>query len=358
MRSVLALALTLVLFALGARLLRHERDVPGALAHPGGSLAVLAAAKGSLLPAGTVPGGVETMSSAILIGDSILRFEENRAGLRAAWVDAALELRGHERFQLAEADGRRACATFLDGLPLGSTLVLASTGAFAAAPEDVAGLLANLGARSSARELASASVSWAWIGRRSRGGWVALAEGVSTESGVVLAWVLHADGAGAGGASDFVRVEARGRVEVALEDELDCADRTEDVVRVDGAPVGGVRLPAIFVPPRPKQGGHRSVVWDQVPLGSEPRFTGAIGLRDGAWAQSDGARFELWVDATSVHTETLDPRAPPRSWLPWNVDLAPFAARKVRIELRVEPLGHGSADLALWGKPLLVYRAD
>jgi len=348
-----------------------ERFAPEAGgARDGGGLAILAAGTGALLPAGTIPGGEERLSNAILVGDAILRMEPEQAGLTAAVVLPAVAGAGgfalaeHERFDPAgSAEEVARLARFLEGLPRGAVLVLANRGRFApsdpAVRRDWRGRWAGLGARSD--PWGSEPTSWALLTRRGRDGWRALAEARSEEVGVVLAYALDDAALAAGGPGDFVEPSLEEPGEVELEQELGSAERDPDVVFTDQAPVGGVRLPAIFVPPgRSGAAGEapeRVVRWRGVRLGAEPVFRAGVGLRDGGWERSDGVEFALLVDGQEIARVALDPAAPPRTWRPLVADLAAWAGGKIELTLVVRPVGHAQGDWALVGLPRLGWNA-
>ena len=87
------------------------------------------------------------------------------------------------------------------------------------------------------------------------------------------------------------------------------------------------------------------------------RFTAAVGMdtEEGWQHPGDGMRFAVEVDGERVWERTL--AAPTevshRGWHPLEVDLAPWAGRRVRLELVTESLDDDAHDVGGWSHPLV-----
>jgi hypothetical protein len=362
MRAVLALAL--VLFAMTLAL-DHARELfprAGAVGPADRALELVLGAKGPLLPAARIGSGPERIGEAMRIGDRTL-VGDGGAGLRAAFLGPDLALRAERRYDVASSPSdRSALAAAVAGARDGEVVLLASSGSLAPPSDDarqeLARTLARLGARA---EIGTTTPeSWALLAVRGERGWVPLAEGYSTESGVALAFVLgtdlerYADFRG-----DFVRVRAGERREVELAEELASAHARSDGATlareraVQGQPLAGLLVPPTLAADGTAQPGR--VVWDGVELGTGSCVFAFLGLADGAAPDSDGVVFEVLADGELVDRQVVLPGA---RWKPKLFDLRRFAGRKVTLELVVDPRASATGDAALWGRPLLLHGYD
>jgi hypothetical protein len=360
-RPTLALALVLLALTLALEngaVLFPRRAAP-ALA--GSALEIIAASKGPLLPAGTLPGGDERIADAICIGERTL-VGDGRDGLRAAFVGPGAVVQAHTTFELAHsaADARALARALADAAP-GTLVVLASSGGIrATGPEadgiraELARALAELGARavpgSAERE------SWAYIGLRRAREWVPLAEGYSRDSGVVLAFLLAQDPAEYDGfQGDRVHVRAGRERLVELAHELRHAEHTGGAEVARERTVQGRSLPGLALP------APGRIAWRDVELGPGSGLLVWVGLDDAASAGADGARLEVRIDGESVASHVALPGAP---WRVLQVDLRPFAGgadaagRRVTLELVATPGAAGAGGVVLLGHPLLVHGYD
>lgn len=335
---------------------RAARAPRAAGAGRGAGLHVVAAAKGRLLPEATYGTGPEVIGNVIWVDDASLAFRDDPEGLRVATLSPTFEIEAHELFDVAASaeDVERFLARVADDR-LGALIVVASTGRIEPDGDEARAAL-----RAAALELGSAvdpfetsPVSWALVAVRRRSGWVLLAESFSRDTGAVVAFTVERDTSvydGYRGETLFSRLDTE--VEIHLYRHLDSAAAASPRVDLRVAyQVGRVFGPSIYAPVPAKGPGF--VRWQDVALGRDPVFTCGIGLRDGAWTDSDGAIFSLLIDGEPVHTETLSADPPPASWVPWRVDLARWAGRTVEVELRVEPRETTDRDWALWLEPTL-----
>jgi hypothetical protein len=77
-----------------------------------------------------------------------------------------------------------------------------------------------------------------------------------------------------------------------------------------------------------------------------------IGLDDRAVPGSDGVVFQVWFDGALVGEQAVEPGA---RWRPALFDLRSHAGRRGTLALVVEPRGHATGDVALWGRPQLLH---
>ena len=358
MRTAFHLALALAILALAIELTaRLTPDRRGELEEAGGGVVLRIPAQGALLPPGRLAGGEERLVGSLLVGDLTLRPPLDVPGLRWVRLQPGGNFGGWDVIE--EQDDPSRLAELARHTKVGELLVLANRGRLAPRGErereELADLLRALGATT--EPLDREPVSWTLVTEHSAAGWSPVAEACSHETGLVLTATWDGD-AEAGQRAAPYRPALDASARVRLDRELPAAaEVASDVLALEGSPVGGLRLASILFPSVPGDGGEtaptRRVRWDAVPLGSAPRFSGTVGLRDGSWARSDGAAFALRIDGEEVHREdlTLDPG----QWRLWDLDLARFAGRTVSLELVVEPLGHGRGDVALWGVPMLSY---
>lgn len=351
MRSALALALVLLALAVVGRCVPPSRALSRAA-----PLELVVAAKGPLLPAGKLPGGDEELGEVLRIGDRTL-IGDGGPGLRACFVEPSGALRDVRRHDLGLASGLASLAADLERAREGDVLLLASSGGLEPREDEEAlharrtQLLGELGAR--AQPGRHTPESWALITLRRARGWLALAEGASRETGVVLAFSLDAERTlPAGFVGDLVELRATGGVRVPLEQELAHAARTGLAERTTHETVGGRPFPAILQQAGPE--GAR-LAWEGVTLGPGSGFMTWVGLADGRAQGSDGVEFELCLDGEVLGRARALPGAP---WKLFQVDLRPFAGRTGRLELALAPLGSPAGDAALWGRPMLVHGFD
>lgn len=349
MRPTLALAL--VLLALTAALeLAPRTSGPGPDAR---ALELLVGAKGPLLPAGLVGSGPERIGEAMRVGERTL-VGDGGAGLRACFVERSGALRDVRRHDLGLAAGLTSLTHDVEHAREGDVLLLASSGSLEPREErerldaEREALLATLGAR--AEPGRRTPESWALIALRGARGWIPLAEGTSTSSGVVLAFTLASERSlPAGFTADFVELAPAGGVEVALERELAHAQIVGHAeARAEGR-VGGRAFPVLLQ--EPDAAGAR-ITWRNVTLGAGSGFLAWVGLADEGSSGSDGVEFELRVDGALVRSAPGTPGAP---WKLFQVDLRPWTGRTVTLELALAPRASTQGDVALWGRPMLVH---
>ncbi len=368
MRS--AFGLSLALFALVLALngsVRPTVRVDRSLAP--GPVQILAGSKGRFLTAAPYAGG--TVGNAIWVGDASLSFPADVAGIRVATLDASLALDAHRVFDVASRDARAAddavreferCAS----APQASVAILATSGHIApgpAASERLQSALEAFGAE--LRPFDASPVSYALISARTPRGWTKLAERMSHDQGTLLAFTLAPDlERYEHFAPDTVIDRALDPRTIRLDAELGAVSPTSSATyRRESHRVGGVRLDALYAPilnPERSANPVHSIVWERIELGNAPRFRSRVGLRDDAWGKSDGVVFVVRVDDDEVARVPVgtDASVEPM-WIPLDVDLARFAGRAVRLELRVEPHITIRSDRPLWGEPTLTFaRAD
>ena len=357
MRPVLALAV--MLLALTAALESAERLRPDP--EPGTGLAdraleLVIGAKGPMLPAARLGSGPERLGEAMRIGARTL-VADGSSGLRAAFIGPDLSFRGEARYDVAGSEGDcAALARVVARADEGEVLVLASSGKLArpggAAPHaDLERALALLGAR--ARPGRVTPESWALIALRGARGWVPLAEGYGTDSGVALAYVLGPELARrAERTCDLVHARASAQSEVELLDELaQASERTPGVALAREGAVRGQPLASLSMPARPPAGaGGARIAWDDVAIGPGSCVGALIGLDDSVG--TGRARFQVWFDGELVGERTVEAGA---SWRQALFDLRPFAGRRGRLALALEPAGDGPGTVGLWGRPQLFH---
>jgi len=361
MRAVLSLALALLFLAvLGNVVMRFEHHASPTRA----AVHVLVVAKGRLLQRAQYGDG-ESLGSIIQVEDTNLSFDGAPAGLRVATLSPSLALEGHELFALASsADELARLDRHVARAPVGTVLALGTSDAYlppaAAQRASFDALAARLGSSVAPFELDGAGgtppSSWALITLRGARGWIKLAESFSLDSGIVLAFTIDPDltrYADYRGETVLVETERR---ELPLHMELDAVDDSTAIGFTFTMGVGGVPKRAVFapVPTRGKRPLSRAV-WHAVPLGEAPRFRAEVGLRDGAWARSNGVVFQVLVDDEIAGELALGTDGVPldQGWQPFEVDLAPWAHRAVVLELRVDPRGDTEDDWALWAEPTI-----
>ena len=92
-----------------------------------------------------------------------------------------------------------------------------------------------------------------------------------------------------------------------------------------------------------------------------------MAIEPGAWgfALSDGVTFRVAVTADNEQTELWSAHVNPahvaadRKWVPFDVDLSPFAGTPIEVNLMTEPSPrglppNGGYDWALWGAPKVI----
>jgi len=291
-------------------------------------------------------------------------------GLRAAFIGPDLAFLGERHFDVAGSPAEvAALADEVARAEVGDVLVLASSGRLAptagnhdgerASSEKLAAferVLERLGAR--ARPGTVTPESWALIARRGERGWVPLAEGYSTDSGVALAYLLSADrDSYAESPGDLVHVRAGGRVEVALAQELvHASERTSGVRLAPEATVHGQPFASLALVPLVRPDGTAEparIAWKDVEIGAGSWLWTLTGLGDSAAPGSDGVVYQVWFDGELAGKErTVVPGA---RWQRAVFDLRRFAGRRGTLALVIEPRGDATGDLALWGWPQLLH---
>ncbi|HEX6882633.1 MAG TPA: hypothetical protein VF530_04575 [Planctomycetota bacterium] len=361
MRPVLALAVMLLALTVALENARWLQPPPP----PGPRLAdraleLLVGAKGPLLPAARVGTGPERIGTAMRIGDCTL-VAPAPDGLRAAFVGPDLAFRGQAHYDVAgSAEDCAALAREVRAARAGDVLVLASGGRLAppgGTPHaGFTDALAQLGAR--ARPGTTTPESWALIALRGARGWVPLAEGYGTDTGVALGYVLGPDLAQLETrAPDLVHARAGRQVEVELCDELvHAARRTPGAVLAREARVRGQPAASLLVPPERRDDGTQApgrIEWHDVAVGPGSGVFALLGLDDRSAPGSDGVVFQVWFDGEEAPGARVV--APGGRWRPGLFDLRPFAGRRGTLALVVEPRGDATGDRALWGRPQLFH---
>jgi len=364
MRSVLPLAFALLglvlLIDVSSRLVGRRGDEQRTRTGSARAIEVVAASRGRLLPRATF-GGVEPLADVIQCGDKHLWWRADESGIRVAELNAALELVAYTNHETARSpDDVRTFAALPETVDVGGVLILVADGDFRPAADpalarELDAAAARLG--SEVAPCAAPSASWALLALRLPDGWVKLAECFSEDRGVVLAFTLSPDLERYRGYRGETFVDVSDERVIQLESELDQAlQRGNAAYRID-LPVGGEFRGSILATVSERLGSSR-VVWS-LPLSAEPVFECLIGLRDGAWKESDGVVFQVLVDDELVAERPLGTPsvggAPTEvRWLPWRVELGEHAGREVRFELTVtsgDPGSHAAGDWALWGEP-------
>ena len=368
MRPVLSLGICLLLLLVFGRTIAHFVPESHAVrARSDGGLSIVAVGKGPLLPATTLPGGDEELDDLILVGDLILTIPERPAGLRMVTLTPELEFAEHRVFDLAGTaqhgeDLLWVCAR----KPIHSVLIFVSYGSIRPRPEipaplvrGLSNLFVELGAETNPIDPGTAS--WAMISVRLESGWVKLAEAYATGQGVALNFTLDPDlSVYEGHHGEVARSAETKDAPVPLDIEISSAEISPKAHRVRGARVGNVPRDAIDARPLWVRNGTdlaSFVRWRGVQLREGAVFKSGIGIRDGSWEKSNGARFSLLINGEVEYEETLLPEpAPPTGWHDWEVDLSEYGGQTIDLELRVDPLGNAADDRAFWGFPKLVFR--
>ena len=363
MRSVLSLAVVLMIIAVLMRVARVEPD-SRTHAGPDDGLVLVAMAKGAFLPPARFPGMIETFDDLILVGDLILNSKRPRAGIRVATLSPKLEFVSYRTYDTARSESD--IEAFLGAcrrVPTNSVLILTTFSVTEPEPgltghrkEDLVALLGELGAEMT--PLDGPPASWAMITVRRPSGWVKLAESFSREQGVSLVFTIRPElSTYDGHRGEVMMVQRTEPLTVRLDRELAAAQVTEDVRNRPGGTVGRVTRPVIdAMPLRVSDGPHlpSSVLWREVLIDDGVVFRTAVGLKNSSWPDSNGATFQLLVDGTVIRSESVVHQpGEPNEWSNWQVDLGAYAGKTVDIELRVDPMGDASADRALWGDPTL-----
>jgi len=356
MRSVLSLALSLLFLAVVVDVSRRfgaeERSPSRRAVH------VVASAKGRLLlPAWY--GDEQILGDVIQVEDANFSSRRSPPGLRVVTLSPALAPIDSRQYDLAASPEDRAAFLERCGKAEPRTvLILATRDDFRPAdPVDVRRLqeaAEHLGSR--LRPFDSMPASWSLVCMRIDDAWTKLAEGYSTESGVIVAFTIDSDSSRYRAFEGETMVIESDTREIQLHLELEAAAEAEDASLAFAA-VGGVPRAALYLPaPSDPEVEHARAVWSDVPLGSHPVFRCSVGLQDGAWNESNGVVYSIVVDGKLVAERALGVGGRPieRAWEPWEVDLSPWADRAVRFELRVAGNGDASGDWALWAEPTIV----
>ncbi len=96
--------------------------------------------------------------------------------------------------------------------------------------------------------------------------------------------------------------------------------------------------------------------------GSRLRF--GIGVAQSDWEKTDGVRFRVIAGGrlfpSTLFDRTLKPRdnAADRAWHHYDLDLAAFGGKTVRLELRTDPAGKADFSSSYWAEPHLALSTD
>jgi hypothetical protein len=354
-RAVLALSLTLLTLVVVLENAEHFEAPRAAQGLADRALELVIGAKGPLLPAALIGGGPERIGEALRIGDRTL-VASGRPGLRAAFIGPDLSYRGEAHYDVGGSAADAAALTrALERAEEGDVLVLASSGSLAPPAgtersQDFEHALVDLGAR--ARPGTITPESWALIALRAARGWLPLAEGYSTDSGVALTYVLGADLAHAPERPcDLVHARAGKEREVELLDELvHAAERTPGVELAREGSVRGRSLASLAMGSATGSGGAATsrIVWERVEIGPGSCVGALLGLDDRSPPAAGGARFQVFFEGELVAERAVEPGAP---WRPALFDLRPFAGRRGTLALVTEAR---PGVRALWGRPQLL----
>ncbi len=359
MRSVLPLALCLTLIAV---LLRVSLALtPPADASTGGALgtvSILVASRGHMLPSATLPGGDESFSDAIAVGDLLLAPENAPAGLRVALLGPRLEFRSHAVLPIPERAGD--LATLVDGAEDGCVLIAAAEGdvrAEGATRAELDEVVRRLGATASPFRLERNS--WALIARREGQGWRALGEVYSRSQQVHLALSLRLDLLLDGRVQQpFLEVELEGPCRLALDESF--SSRTPDS---SGVYVNRwARLGAVTAPALQLKGDSGRIAWPRVGLGREARFTcelalsGAVSSGAGSTGGGEPIVVELLLDGALVaSTDTAGLAADGARR--WEAPLPDGTGAGATLELRTRQAAPVAGAYVLLGRPTLEWTA-
>ncbi len=352
MRSVLPLAVCLTLIAGLMRLSLVFTPPAGANENAtAGAVSILAASRGHMLPSATLPGGGESFSDVIAVGDLLLTPRDSAAGLRVALLGPRLDFQRHAVLPIpAGAEEFRA---LVDGAEAGSVLIAAVQGdvqASGAALAELDEILQHLGASASPFRLARNS--WGLIAHKQGRAWRVLGEVYSRSREVHLALSLRLDLLLDGGPlQPFLEVEAEGPCRLALTETFD--SRTSDSVGAyvnRWARIGGSREAALQL-----KGDGGRVAWSRVAWGSDARF--ACDLALGGQVSDRPITLELRLDGELVATTDtagLSTGAP----RPWQVALPSTLGQDVRLELRARQEKPVSGAYVLLGTPTLSWTSE
>jgi hypothetical protein len=351
MRSVLPLALCLTLIAVLLRVSLALTPPAGAsTGGAGGTVSILVASRGHMLPSATLAGGDESFSDAIAVGDLLLAPESAPAGLRVALLGPRLEFRSHAVLPIPE----RAAdlAALVDGAEDGCVLIAAAEGdvrAEGATRAELDEVVRHLGATVSPFRLERNS--WALIARREGAGWRALGEVYSRSQEVHLALSLRLDLLLDGRVQQpFLEVEVEGPCRLALDESFSW--RTPDSSGVyfnRWARLGALTAPALQL----KSDSGR-IAWTRVGLGSEARFTCELAL--GGTLSVDPIVVELLLDGALVaSTDTAGLAADGARR--WEAPLPAGTGAGATLELRTRQATPVAGACVLLGRPTLEWTA-
>jgi hypothetical protein len=308
---------------------------------------------------------------AIVVNGAYRNGSLDKPGLRVVAIRSGKSGSMHNfRFADAEEDIARFTAFCAAAQP-GTVLAM---GVFrtAAPPEDsnesrsqLAGLFASLGAQRPPTVLPKAS--WAFICVRTANGWRPIAEAVSSAKGVRLSRVINANA--------LRRSPVAPSLFVDEWNEISLIDRFPQASEVTGGaqytnvfrPFNGVTggsLDAIFA--HPPYGplldtiGHpdNRLAWSDLMIPESSTFRTQLGIESWSRSRSDGVIFQLLVNDELIASKEIGTKPfSPDTWVPWSVDLSSYGGQSVRFELRVLPNANTNSDHALWGDPVIEYRA-
>ena len=383
MRSILRLAVVLLMLATGLRLTlafgpsaRNARGLDQATT-------ILATSRGALLPEAPLPGGPELVPDTIAVGDLLLKRPGAGPGLRVAVLHSDLSLKSFEILDLARTPRRvdklESLARYAED---GAVIVITAQGSVRPASGETAAFdaaLQGLGAR--VTPFRARSASWALVSTRNLGTWRAVAEAYSETESVSLSVTIsnRPEARARRTPGELVYVQATGAQRLDLSAPGQAPGFKAEHVTLDRwARVGEVTRRAY----RLRSGGRvakgraagEHVGWDGVMLGLAPRLELQLAVSPNSVDGFDGAECQLLVDGEFADSIRLDARDAPgtastwETWIPWTVDLAEYAERVVRLELRVLPLeradaggaGAAGATRANWillGEPTLHWEA-
>ena len=364
MRSVAALSLLLLAFALLLRLERMPARAPRGFE---GELDLLLFARGGLLPVREDP-LVERygLNDGIIADEKVLRFPGGESGLRAALFNRHKRLLVHRNFDLTKTEGIKALLSFVAEVPPNTLLVAQNQGSMLPGDEVMPAhrqslqvALAGLGAH--AQPTLSAPCSWALITLNRETGWFSLGEGYSRNRNITLARsVTVRDWTESTRPGEFVALEDHQEVVVDLMAELEQAQRQGNAWVRPGAKLGEATFNTIKAIPPYLAAENRyednRLHWPDIRLGRGARFECQVGLETWVADRSDGVIFQVLLDGQVVVRQEYPTEGGGWTWVPIELSLEPFAGRTVDLELRVSTGPSGIGDEALWAAPTLSWQ--
>jgi hypothetical protein len=371
-RSIVPLALVLLLLAIGLRTAVVFESSSGSQRGGARATNVLVTSRGHMLPAAALQGGDESVLDTIAVGDLLLTQRGETSGLRTVMLRPDLELEFFLNFDLArDPQGIVKIADSASIAPEGSVLVLAVQGDVRPASGDSTVFdetVRTLGARVS--PFRAERASWALVSLRRADGWHALAEAYSETQGIDLTTTVLANPLERGreALGELVHVRGEGPLVLDLAGVLGWAESDQGTqgfdrwARLQQQTKSSIRLRRGHTSSE-GDGAVGSVRFPNVRLGAAPSFSVALGVPSYHAEGYAGALCELVVDGEVVGHRYLDE---PEVWHPWVQDLADFAHRTVDVELRVRPIERDDEDVSgaarvawiLWGEPVLTWDQD